>query len=97
MPSSWSVWPSSIAREEQRDCCARAPSTCDVDGAAVQVHDRLHDGQPQAGSVRGIVGRIGARGIGAVEAVEEARQVLGADAGTSIRDGELGSGVIGFK
>lgn len=45
----------------------------DPHAAPMQLHDRTHDGQAETAGIA----RQGARGIAAVEALEQVRQVLG--------------------
>ena len=56
-----------------------------ADGAAVSQHDVFGDGQSQAGAA----GFAGAGLVYAVEALEQARQVLGGNARTEILNIEL--------
>src|SRR5215467_8011343 len=57
------------ARHWQCECEACAALGCRIerDGAAMRLHQRAHDRQPQAAAA----GRCGARGVEAVEALED--------------------------
>ena len=55
------------------------------DASAVGLDDVLDDGQAQAGAA----GLAGAGFVNAVEALEDAVEVLGGDAGAEVLDGEL--------
>ena len=61
---------------------ADAERAVDGDAAVMGLHDVLDDGQPQAGAAQ----LAAASAIDAVEALEDARQVLGRDAAAAICD-----------
>jgi len=58
----------------------------------MQVHDRLHNRQPQAGPTFG----PGAAAVGAIETFEQVRQVMGFDAAPRIADRQRHALVIAF-
>src|SRR6266849_5409492 len=71
---------------------AAADFAFDPDAAAVHFDDVLGDGEAEAGAAE----FAGARGVDAVEALEDARLVGGGDADAGIGDGEDDFGVAGF-
>ena len=73
-------------RKQEGDGCAAAGRALYVHGAAVEVHDGFHYGQPQAGPRR--VKRP--RGLGPEKAIENIGQVIGMYADARIRDGKNG-------
>jgi len=58
----------------------------------MQVHDRLHDGQPQAGAALS----AGTAAVGAVEAFEQVRQVVRFDAAPGVADRQRYTLAVGF-
>ena len=76
----------------QRDRCALLHCTFNRDATAVQLHDGLHDSQPQARSVRA----LRACGVGAIEAVEEARQMFRRDAAAGVAHADE-SAAVAFR
>ena len=59
------------------------------DGTAVGGHDRIHDGQAEAGALAGRAGVPGPPGLAAGEPLEQFGQQLGRDAGTVVGDAQL--------
>src|ERR1039458_259308 len=83
-------------RQGQREVegCAGAEFAFGPDAAAVGQDDVLDDGQAEAGAA----GLAGACFVDAVEALEDAIEVLGGDAGAEVLDGEFDfGGNIGLK
>src|SRR5690606_1568134 len=76
----------------QHDGEGRALAGCaaDVDAPAVALRHVLDDGQPEAGAA----GLARAAAIDAVEALGQARQVLGRDARAAVGDVELGPALL---
>ena len=58
----------------------------------MRLHNRLHNREAQA-----VVTGAAARFVGAVETLEDVRQILGGNAGASVPDDELGAGVVGLR
>src|SRR6266849_5715374 len=71
---------------------AAADFAFDPDAAAMHFDDVLGDGEAEAGAAE----LAGARGVDAIEALEDARLVGGGDADAGIGDGEDDFGVAGF-
>src|SRR5260370_36281916 len=71
---------------------AAADFAFDPDAAAMHFDDVLGDGEAQAGAAE----LAGARGVDAIEALEDARLVGGGDANAGIGDGEDGLRAAGF-
>ena len=70
-----------------------AEGGADVDGAVVEEGDVFDDGEAEAGAAV----FAGAVLVDAVEAFEEAGEVLGGDAAAAVGDGEDGVAVFGFE
>src|SRR6267154_5788614 len=66
--------------EAERECRLRPRLAFHPDSAAVQLGNRLDDGEAETRAGRGFL----ARAAGSIEAVEDARQVFGRDPGAGI-------------
>jgi len=69
--------------DAQRGALAVAALGCDR--AAMQLHEVLHQGEPDAGTFIGPAAGAG----DAVETLEQFGQLIGRDAGAGVADGEL--------
>ena len=71
--------------QEDGECAALGRDAFDGSSAAVKLDDVLDDGQPQAGAARFATPRP----VDAVEALEDPRQMLAADAAAVVANADL--------